>query len=104
MQYPHSIKISWAIEPEQDPVTLEYPDSAKAGPYTFECRSETNSEAKKVPGEDGDMIDYSFNVYMPRTDIQIPIGADYTLTNDSGVFSGKVKWSDNRRFNSRLWL
>jgi hypothetical protein len=73
--------------------------------YTFDCRAEVNGTGRKIPGDDGVLIDYAFDVYMPQTTTIIPRDSDYVLTSLlNGIVEGKVKRSSNGQLNSRLWL
>lgn len=102
-QYPHTIVVTWITDPIQDPDTGIFTPGEQVS-HTFSCRSEANSKADKVSGADGSMLDFAFNLYMPLTDVQIPFGADYSLTDYTGTFTGKVKRQRIGRFNTRLWL
>ena len=104
VQYPHTIIITWQTEPYQDPDTGIFTPGEQQGPYSYQCRAEVNSKAGKIAGNDGAMLDYTFDVFLPKMSIQIPVDADYTLTDDTGTFTGKVKRHRNGQLNSRLWL
>jgi len=79
-QYPHTIIITWQSEPHQDPDTGVYVPGAQQGPWAYQCRAEVNSKAQKIVGKDGSMMDYSFDVFMPKHEDLIPVDADYTIT------------------------
>ena len=100
-QYPHTIVVSWKTEPVHDPDTGDYSEGVLAGPHTFECRAEPNSRNRLIAGNDGQMKEYAFDVYMPKTSIEIPDNADYLL---NGSIQGKVKHAANGQLNSRIWL
>jgi hypothetical protein len=73
--------------------------------YTLDCRVETNTEARKIQGKDGAMVDYLFDCYLPLMSTVIPVGSDYVLTAlSNGTISGKVIGAFNGQLNSRLWL
>ncbi|MGV8136486.1 MAG: hypothetical protein AB2L20_14855 [Mangrovibacterium sp.] len=80
IQYPHTIIITWTTEPYQDPDTGVFVPGAQQGPWAYSCRAVVNSKAQKIVGKDGSMMDYSFDVYMPKMEDYIPIDADYTIT------------------------
>lgn len=105
MQYPHSIVLTIQPEPEQNPVTGIFTASTGAvEAYTLDCRAEMNTAGKKLLGKDGASVEYKFDVYLPRTDIVIPIDADYVLTVSNRTFQGKVLGASNGQLNSRIWL
>lgn len=100
-QYPDSIVVTWLGEPSQNTTTGEYTAGA-SNSHTFDCRAEVNTQSRQINGNDGSLIDYSYDVYMPLTDVVIPdFIADYVLNS---TISGKVKRAHNGQLNSRLWL
>lgn len=102
-QYPDSITITVSASASQNASGVWI--AGGSTDYTFDCRAEVNGTGKKIPGVDGSLIDYSFDVYMPSTAIVIPRDSDYVLNSLlNGVISGKVKRASNGQFNSRLWL
>ena len=73
--------------------------------YTFNCRAEVNGQGRKITGDDGVLIDYAFEVYMPQTTTIIPRDSDFVLTSLlNGIIEGKIKRASNGQLNSRLWL
>lgn len=102
-QYPDSITITVQASATQN--ASGYWASGLASSITFDCRAESNSAGRQIPGADGGLIDYAFQVFMPRTTVIIPSGSDCTLTTLlNGVFQGQVKRASNGQLNSRLWL
>lgn len=111
-QYPDSIVITWLGEPvptyvldeEGEPTTVltgDYTPGTSVS-HTFQCRAEVNSSSRKIIGNDGTLIDYAYNIYMPLSTVVIPdFIADYVL---NGTQRGKVKRARNGQLNSRLWL
>lgn len=98
-QYPHTISVTWKGQSTQD----ENHNGVEGADFSFEsdCRAEVNSSGKKTPGVDGVLVEYSFTIFMPITDMTIPIGANYTL---NGSMVGSVKGAWNGQFNSKLWV
>lgn len=102
-QYPDSITIVTAASASQNASGV-WTAGATAS-YTFSCRAEVNRLGRKVPGNDGVLVDYSFDVYMPATTTIIPRDSDYVLNSLlNGIVSGKIKGASNGQLNSRLWL
>lgn len=104
-QYPDTITVTWHSEPE----TIEGTGRRSKGAlqtFTSECRCEANAHARKITGPEGVLIDYAYNVYMPKSSVVIPdFTAEFTLTqNDGKILTGNVKRSKNNQFNSQLWL
>jgi hypothetical protein len=103
-QYPDSIVVAVTTPAIQDPTTGLY-TSGTSTSYTLECRAEVNGTGRKIVGDDGTLMDYSFQVFLPLMATVIPVGSDYVLTAlSNGTISGKVKRSSNGQLNSRLWL
>ncbi len=101
-QYPDSIVVTVTAAPTE--VNGVYTAGASTN-YTLPCRAEVNGTGKKVLGDDGTLIDYSFDVYLPAMTTVIPRGSTYVLTAlNNGTISGDVKRASNGQLNSRLWL
>jgi hypothetical protein len=102
-QYPDSIAITVSASSWQNASGI-WTAGASAG-YTFHCRAEVNGMGRQIASDDGELMDYSFEVYMPATTTIIPRDSDYVLTTLlNGVLSGKVKRASNGQLNSRIWL
>ncbi len=102
-QYPDSIVITTVASGSQNASGVW--SSGVATNYTFDCRAEVNSAGRQVAGNDGAMIDYTFQVFLPVTTVVIPAGSSFVLTAlTNGTIRGKVKRASNGQFNSRLWL
>jgi len=98
-QYPHTISVAWKGKATQD-ANLNWVEGA-ASSFESECRAEVNSSGKKISGVDGALAEYSFTIFLPHTDIIIPIGANYTL---NGTMAGTIKGAWNGQLSSRLWV
>ena len=104
IQYPDSIVITVAGTATQNATTGEW-TAGTPTIYTFDCRAEANVAAKKIAGQDGVLIDYVFNCYLPLMSTVIPVGSDFTLNSlSNGVIKGTIKRASNGQLNSRLWL
>ena len=102
-QYPDSIAITVCASASQNASGF-WTEGASAG-YTFDCRAEVNGIGRKITGDDGVLMDYSFEVYMPATTVIIPRDSDYILNSLlNGIIAGKVKRASNGQLNSRIWL
>jgi hypothetical protein len=103
VQYPDTIVITTLASASMNASGI-FSEGASAS-YIFDCRAEANGTGRKIPGADGQLVDYAFQIFMPRTTTVIPAGSDYvlaTLLND--VSSGKIKRASNGQLNSRLWV
>jgi len=104
VQYPDSIVITVLGTPTQNTTTGEWTAGTNTV-YTLDCRVEVNTQARKVAGQDGILIDYVFNCFLPLMTTVIPVGSTFTLSSlSNGVIKGSVKRSFNGQLNSRLWL
>jgi hypothetical protein len=102
-QYPDSIAITISASASQNASGV-WTAGASAG-FTSNCRAEVNGEGRQIASDDGELMDYSFEVYMPPKTTIIPRDADYVLTTlVNGVLTGKVKRASNGQLNSRIWL
>jgi hypothetical protein len=102
-QYPDSIVITVSASASQNASGI-WSAGATAG-YILDCRAEVNSSGRRIVGDDGVLMDYSFQVYMPAMTTIIPSDSDYILSSLlNGVITGKVKRASNGQLNSRLWL
>jgi hypothetical protein len=102
-QYPDSITVTTSASGSQNASGIW--TAGTTTDYTFSCRAEVNGTGKKIVGDDGALMDYSFQVFLPVTTVVIPAGSDFVLTAlSNGTISGKVKRASNGQLNSRLWL
>jgi hypothetical protein len=102
-QYPDSITLSIAASSWQNASGV-WTEGASAG-YTFDCRAEVNTAGRQITTDDGILVDYAFQVYMPATTTIIARDSDFVLTSLlNGIIKGKVKGASNGQLNSRLWL
>ena len=102
-QYPDSIAITVYASASQNASGI-WTEGATAG-YTFDCRAEVNGTGRQIAGDDGTLMDYAFQVYMPATTVIIPRDSDYILNSLlNGIIGGKVKRASNGQLNSRIWL
>lgn len=104
-QYPDHIIVTWTGEPIKDRVSGNYtPGEDKT--FESDCRIEANTSSRKIQGSDGSMMDYAFDVFMPKASVIIPdFEAEFILTGGSvGELKGKVKRAKNNQMNSRIWL
>ena len=105
IQYPDRIRIAVKASPEQDPTTGVFTASTGMDVVnTYGCRAEKNSAGKQVMGKDGAFMQYSFDVYLPKGNYSIPVGALYVLTAGGRSYEGEVLDASNGQLNSRLWL
>ena len=102
-QYPDSIVITTAASGSQNASGVW--TAGATGSYSFDCRAEVNGTGKRIPSNDGALIDYSFLVFLPVMTTIIPPESDYVLTLlSNSTITGKVKRAFNGQLNSRLWL
>lgn len=102
-QYPDSIALTVTASASQNASGI-WTAGGSSG-YTFDCRAEVNGTGRQIAGDDGALMDYSFQVFLPVMTVVIPAGSDFVLTAlSNGTISGKVKRASNGQLNSRLWL
>lgn len=102
-QYPDSIALTVSASASMNASGV-WTEGASAG-YTFDCRAEANGTGRQIAGDDGVLMDYAFQVFMPATTTIIPRDSDYVLSSLlNGIIAGKVKRASNGQLNSRLWL
>lgn len=103
-QYPDLIQVTFSDNPSQDATTGEWTKGTDAT-YTFHCRAEVNSAARKIPGTDGVMIDFNFICYYPLLGYpHFPIGSSFHLFTHNYFVNGTVKRASDGQLNCRLWL
>jgi len=102
-QYPDSIALTVSASASQNASGI-WTEGATAG-YTLDCRAEVNGTGRQIAGDDGVLMDYAFQVFLPVMTTIIPRDTDYVLNSLlNGVITGKVKRASNGQLNSRLWL
>ena len=102
-QYPDSIVITTVASGSQNASGVWA--SGVATNYAFDCRAEVNKAGRKIVSDDGALVDYSFQVFLPVTTVVIPPGSSFVLSAlSNGTIRGKIKRASNGQLNSRLWL
>lgn len=102
-QYPDSIALTVSASASMNASGV-WTGGATAG-YNLSCRAEVNGTGRQIAGDDGVLMDYAFQVFMPAMTTIIPRDSDYVLsTLVNGIITGKVKRASNGQLNSRLWL
>jgi hypothetical protein len=103
VRYPDTIAITVAASGSQNASGIWV--AGASGYYSLDCRAEVNGSGKKIASDDGSLIDYAFDVYLPAMTTVIPAGASFSLAAlNNGTIRGKVKRASNGQLNSRLWL
>jgi hypothetical protein len=100
-QYPDIIVLTIKPDPVQTNGVYSAATGVSSNVLTFNCRAEVNGLARKIPGKDGALIDYSYDCYLPKMVEVIPVGTGYVLNS---IIEGKIKRHSNGQLNSRLWL
>lgn len=104
MYYPDQITITRKPAFAQD-ASGNFKPVGEAVDFTFECRGEPAGSNPVVRGDDGNMVEYSWIVYMNRTNIVFKFGDKVKLTKEDGSeYESTLKRQYNGRFNSRLWV
>ena len=103
VQYPDNIVITTSASGSQNASGVW--TAGATGSYSLDCRAEVNGTGKRIVSDDGALIDYSFQVFLPVMTTVIPPGSDFVLSAlSNGTITGKVKRSSNGQLNSRIWL
>jgi hypothetical protein len=103
-QYPDTIVVTVVTPATQNSTTLVWTPGGSTN-YTLKCRVEANNSGRKIPGADGELIDYAFTLYLPQMATVIPDGSVFSLSSlSNGTISGTTKKSFNGQLNSRIWV
>ena len=102
-QYPDHIVVKVQAEPYQDDNNnWVQPEAVN---FESDCRGEPNRSNAVIKTGDGAEKYYDYNVYMPKTTTELPVGSDIVLTlHDGLVVKGMVKRAHNGQLNSRVWV
>lgn len=104
MQYPDTIVIVGSSAYTQD-TEGDFVTGVSGNTFTSDCRGEPAGDNPAIRGEDGDILVYSWVVYMPKTTVKFVFGDKVTLTKDDGsVYESFVKSHYNGQLNSRVWV
>jgi hypothetical protein len=101
-QYPHIISISL---PNATPPVLksgEWVFGTEQGAVSYPCRCEPNSKGNTIPTASGDLVAYSYTVYLPTLNIDIPFNTKCTLTIGTLIINTTIKWSMNYQLHSEI--
>lgn len=102
-QYPDHIVVKIQGQPYQD----ENKNWKQPEPTVFEsdCRAEPNKANAIIKTGDGAEKYYDYNIFMPKTTTELPVGSDVVLTKFDGlVVKSMVKRAHNGQLNSRIWV
>lgn len=104
-QYPHIILITRKPEPVKGTDGNYSVANTSAAILNSVCRAEPAGSNPVLKGADGDLIYYSFVVYMPKSDIELKYGDETLITfSENVIHSGIVKQHSNGQLNSRIWV
>ena len=102
-QYPHTIEIT-----EQGSLTYDGDGNPIADATTVAfrgiCRAEPNGTGQVLKGEDGSVLEYGWNVYLPKMNVNVTANAEAVIVIDGRSIKGTVKRHSNGQLNSRLWV
>lgn len=103
MQYPDNIQIalSSGLEPD-DNGNFQAPEEST--PFSSVCRAEVAGDNPSIVGADGNKIEYSWIVYMPKTAENFDFGCSVVITKGGKEFKGSLKQQYNGQFNTRIWI
>ncbi|WP_133575174.1 hypothetical protein [Pedobacter metabolipauper] len=107
VQYPHILRFTIVTD------AVPYEDSngdtvipvGTAGVFEIKCRFETNSKGSTIPSNDGENVIYSWMIYMPLNQIDIPKRIDVVGLNKGVEFAkGTVLNFSRDQLNARAWV
>lgn len=102
-QYPHILTIRSAAEPVQD-ANGDYQQGEPVEIFRGECRAEPNGKGEVLRGDDGNEINFSFTVFMPKTSVSIPANSEADISIENKLVAGRVKRHHPGQLNSRIWV
>ena len=107
VQYPHILKFSIVTggseEIDENGDTVIVPGATTT--IEVKCRFEPNGSGEQIPSADGLKLDYSWIVYMPLGQPEIPEGIDVTgYLNERLIASGNVKRFNEGTMNAMAWV
>ena len=104
IQYPDTITITRSPGYTQDANGNFKPDG-EGIPFTGSCRAEVAGNNPVIPGADGEKVEYSWVVYMPKQTEKFAYGCQLVITlADGSTYSSSLKQQKNGHFNTRLWV
>jgi hypothetical protein len=102
LQYPHIISFSL---PNATPPVLrdgEWIFGTDQAPLSLACRCEPNAKGNTIPTASGELVVYSYTVYLPTMATIIPYGSKCTLTIGSVIIESTVKFHMNYQLHSEI--
>lgn len=102
-QHPHRIKITaigtTGIDGDGNPI-------AGIDEVLHEgiCRAEPNGTGETLRGDDGNVINFAFTVYLPKMDVDVVPNSNVEIAIGNKTVKGLVKRHHNGQLNSRLWV
>lgn len=103
-QYPDTVLITRKPEFAQN-ASGNYKPAGEESTFTSECRAEPAGDNPVIKGADGNMVEYSWIVFMPKTSEVFAFGDTVQITKaDGSIYKGSLKRPSNGQFNTRLWV
>lgn len=107
-QYPHTLFVKFQAGNSVQEPSGEWTNQPETWVFHSECREETNGKGAVINGAGGTAIVFSSTVYMPKTAVRIPEGAEvFVSASPLGLdrrIKGQVLKFDVGQLNCRLWV
>src|SRR5690242_8051724 len=109
MQYPDTISFQDSADAVYDQSSGNYVSGADAGPVSSDCRYEPANGNAWISTQDGEKINFSGIVYMPRNAPVFKEGSEVTITEkrdgqEDRIFKQKVLRFHRGQLNARVWI
>lgn len=103
-QYPDRINVFWKGKPFQDEEG-KWVQPVDEFFFSGKCRAVPLTASQINHSVSGMSLRYDYSVYMPKTEVIIPVGAKVEINRHDGlVIESTVKRAINNQFNSRIWV
>jgi hypothetical protein len=103
IQYPHTLTSTVTGAATKDSNGDWTPGTATS--TTLQCRAESSSGYGYLISADGVRLDYSWKVYMPKSDVVLFTGSSVTVTDGETVLcNDTIKRYEKGFFNCTAWL
>ncbi len=106
VRYPHIVIITPSASKFEKDANHNLKPVGSSEPYTSKCKATPADEYKaEIKGDDGNKVNYSFSVSMPKVNVKYGFGSKVSLyLEGEEVVECELKRQFNGQKNTMLWV
>lgn len=104
IQYPHILRL-FGLASTPVLVDGEWVFTENEEPVEYDCRAEESSQGRSIKTTTGELVAYSFTIYMKPISDTLEYGATVQLIiSENEKYDLKVLRQTNNQLNTKIWL